>query len=506
MANDDAFLQAIIEQPDDDSLRLIYADWLEEHDDPRGEFIRIQCALDRMPESDSRYPALNDRYSELLRHYEATWLEPLDTALHSCIRFGRGLPEYVDLPLVDFMRNAHILSRLGPIRHVCLSQVRDYAESLALCPFLDRIESLDLRFNELLATDLKPLAELLRPVEKGLRRLTELSMAGNPIGPEGVRLLTHSMEGNNLRCLDLVDAELGAAGAEILVNWGGFAHLSELHVDCNALRDPGVVFLSRWEKAGVPSVRAESPLRVLSLIDNEITPVGIRLLAQSPRFGGLADLRLGHNPLGNSGVEALASGHILTNLTSLDLSATRMSASGARALAAHGRFPRLERLDLAHNQIGTAGAIALARSTNLSRLKWLDLSGNEIGDDGAKALAASKHLTELASLNLTANGIKAFGLKDLLVALDKLHTLDISGNNLGNLAAEVLALSPRLSQIQNLSLHNNHIDDDGAKALAASKYLGSLRTLDLSQNHISDEAMALLHAASLNYGFVLTSA
>jgi uncharacterized protein (TIGR02996 family) len=30
---DDAFLQAIIESPDDDSLRLIYADWIEEHAD-----------------------------------------------------------------------------------------------------------------------------------------------------------------------------------------------------------------------------------------------------------------------------------------------------------------------------------------------------------------------------------------------------------------------------------------------------------------------------------------
>src|SRR5438874_1642322 len=36
------FLQAIIESPDDDDHRLIFADWLEERDDPRGEFIRVQ--------------------------------------------------------------------------------------------------------------------------------------------------------------------------------------------------------------------------------------------------------------------------------------------------------------------------------------------------------------------------------------------------------------------------------------------------------------------------------
>ena len=33
--HDEAFLQAIRENPDDDAPRLIYADWLEERGDPR---------------------------------------------------------------------------------------------------------------------------------------------------------------------------------------------------------------------------------------------------------------------------------------------------------------------------------------------------------------------------------------------------------------------------------------------------------------------------------------
>src|SRR5947209_1506964 len=36
-----AFLEAIEANPDDDTLRLIYADWLEEQGDPLGEFIRL---------------------------------------------------------------------------------------------------------------------------------------------------------------------------------------------------------------------------------------------------------------------------------------------------------------------------------------------------------------------------------------------------------------------------------------------------------------------------------
>src|SRR5262245_35833946 len=44
----DAFLADILDHPEDDTLRLIYADWLDEHDQSeRAEFIRVQCELMR---------------------------------------------------------------------------------------------------------------------------------------------------------------------------------------------------------------------------------------------------------------------------------------------------------------------------------------------------------------------------------------------------------------------------------------------------------------------------
>ena len=46
MTEAEAFLAAIIANPDDDLPRLVFADWLDEHDDSlRAEFIRGQCAL-----------------------------------------------------------------------------------------------------------------------------------------------------------------------------------------------------------------------------------------------------------------------------------------------------------------------------------------------------------------------------------------------------------------------------------------------------------------------------
>ena len=45
-----ALLEEICRDPDDDTARLILADWLEERGDPRGEFIRLQC---RQPAGES---------------------------------------------------------------------------------------------------------------------------------------------------------------------------------------------------------------------------------------------------------------------------------------------------------------------------------------------------------------------------------------------------------------------------------------------------------------------
>src|SRR5205809_1061936 len=49
MATNEAFLRAILDNPEDDATRLVYADWLEEHGEAvPAEFIRVQCALARL--------------------------------------------------------------------------------------------------------------------------------------------------------------------------------------------------------------------------------------------------------------------------------------------------------------------------------------------------------------------------------------------------------------------------------------------------------------------------
>lgn len=49
MLDREPFLRAIFATPDEDLPRLVFADWLDEHDDPAwAELIRVQCELNRL--------------------------------------------------------------------------------------------------------------------------------------------------------------------------------------------------------------------------------------------------------------------------------------------------------------------------------------------------------------------------------------------------------------------------------------------------------------------------
>jgi uncharacterized protein (TIGR02996 family) len=44
VVTDEAFIRAVVDRPGDDTPRLAYADWLDEHDDPRGAYLRAERA------------------------------------------------------------------------------------------------------------------------------------------------------------------------------------------------------------------------------------------------------------------------------------------------------------------------------------------------------------------------------------------------------------------------------------------------------------------------------
>src|SRR5712691_461207 len=84
MSIETEFLDDVLDNPDDDAPRLIYADWLADRggddDDARAELIRVQCQLERLPWERRLRAWLDLRAAQLLRLFEPTWL-PSD--LHS---------------------------------------------------------------------------------------------------------------------------------------------------------------------------------------------------------------------------------------------------------------------------------------------------------------------------------------------------------------------------------------------------------------------------------------
>ena len=89
MSHHDHFLQAIAEAPQDDTPRLVFADWLEEQGDPRGTLLRVQTELARLADNDSRVESLLTTQADLLRQHGETWKDSPPAGIE--VTFERGL-------------------------------------------------------------------------------------------------------------------------------------------------------------------------------------------------------------------------------------------------------------------------------------------------------------------------------------------------------------------------------------------------------------------------------
>jgi uncharacterized protein (TIGR02996 family) len=77
MATEQSFLDAIKSQPEDGAVWLVYADWLEERGDPRGELIRIEEEMRSLPAYSDRYWGLKPRRNALRQGCDKEWLQRL---------------------------------------------------------------------------------------------------------------------------------------------------------------------------------------------------------------------------------------------------------------------------------------------------------------------------------------------------------------------------------------------------------------------------------------------
>jgi uncharacterized protein (TIGR02996 family) len=66
-------LAAVLAAPEDDAPRLVFADWLSERGDPRGELILVQCQLAKQPAHGRGRAELMARESVLLAKHGDEW-------------------------------------------------------------------------------------------------------------------------------------------------------------------------------------------------------------------------------------------------------------------------------------------------------------------------------------------------------------------------------------------------------------------------------------------------
>jgi uncharacterized protein (TIGR02996 family) len=322
-----AFYQDILEHPDDRAPRLIYADWLEEQGDSRGEFIRLHCAAtDLAPGDPARLPLVR-RLHELLAEREAAWTDELVGPLRKLLGtdafeydFRSGFVEALTLPARLFLAHAPALFDLVPLRRLRLLEAGPHLRELARLPALGRLNGLDLAGGGLL--------ESSRRVSDGFRRL-----AASP-----------HLAG--LRRLGLYDASLGPDHLGRLLDSPHLARLASLLLGGNSLGDAGAEAL-----AGSPLAAG---LVTLDLSGTGLGDGGLRALVRAGlrRLGRLNVS--GNHGVGNDGLQALAESPHSQSLTLLDLLNTGVTPAGVVALAASPHLAGLERLFLSGKGTGKA--------------------------------------------------------------------------------------------------------------------------------------------------------
>ena len=113
MADELSFLGAIRAQPEDDTVRLIFADWLEEHgQQARAEFIRLQCRLADIDEFALDRPDLLDREWELLTVYRKRWQPAPPSQLAGYLRdsgFLRGFFARISVPAAALLSTGRVI-------------------------------------------------------------------------------------------------------------------------------------------------------------------------------------------------------------------------------------------------------------------------------------------------------------------------------------------------------------------------------------------------------------
>jgi uncharacterized protein (TIGR02996 family) len=80
VSEDEAFIRAVVDSPGDDTPRLVYADWLDDRDDPRGPYLRAEAEALRQSRENADFRPLmmwHATYPTLAAGLDPLWLARL---------------------------------------------------------------------------------------------------------------------------------------------------------------------------------------------------------------------------------------------------------------------------------------------------------------------------------------------------------------------------------------------------------------------------------------------
>ena len=346
MTDRDALLAAIHADPDDDTARLVYADWLQENGQPaRADFIRAQIEAARAEPCSAAARRAHERASQLLEIHRSAWTRHLQGGFAEWPRFERGFVSHLSVMPNGFVDRAPALLRAEPIQALKLYRFAGTGEQVSFTPLFElpclrqirRVELSSRLFSEEEFGDFAACPHL-----KGVR---ELSMRDNAV-PHVWLAMVLRKHFPDLTVLDLADsAHVGACLAATLP-------------DC--------------------SHRA---FRRLDLTHVFFTSEQLQKVLKSRCLQKVEELRLGR--LANSGEGG--------PLFHLDLSFVIP-------------WARLVVLDLAWQRLGNEGVREITISKETASLRWLGLAHNGLGRDAVGYLVDSQYL-HLNYLNIEGNNL-----------------------------------------------------------------------------------------------------
>lgn len=300
-----SLLDAILEHPDSDEARQVYADQLIANNDPRGELILVDIAL-AGPLAIRKREQLARRRAELVKAHAATWW-PYKVASY---RTHKGFVQAVVGSWTQVKAIAQDLFAAEPVTELELSGIDD-----------------DKALRALLAAPWLP-------------RLHRLIMRGLP-GDEGFTALATSPQLANLRALNVTANELSA---DALADLGdALPRCTSLVLTGNEIGDDGVANLRAWKH--LPNVDT------LYLSSCEVGEDGLDQLFAGAPLARLEKLTLSNNEIGDEGAGVIVKCAVrMPALRHLELTNCGLSSSGAKALA-KAKLPALRRLDLRRNDL-----------------------------------------------------------------------------------------------------------------------------------------------------------